>query len=199
MLATAAASRWSSPSTGTSGTSPISRLLQIALLALAALAAASLAGPGTTATGRTLAPRLTIVKPGSVGEIEIGDTIRSLHRRNLIGALRPGCELDPGQRFAHLRPPLKGVAIFFHGGKRLSSIVVEGGAESAAGIRVGSTVREAREAYPKAEYDPPGSMEPFVEGFLWVNRASNPRMTFLIEPRSKLVLSISVPSVNFCE
>jgi hypothetical protein len=173
---------------------------RIALLAaLAVLAGSALAGSGPTASGSTPTMRLTLVKPGSVGELEVGDTIRSLHRRKLIGPLRPGCELDPGQRFARLKAPLNGVAIFFHGGKRLSSIVVEGGGETAAGIRVGSSVREAREAYPKAEYDPPGSMEPFVEGFLWVNRASNPRMTFLIAPHSNRVLSISVPSVNFCE
>jgi hypothetical protein len=171
----------------------------LALAVLVALAAAALGGLGGSASGLTVAPRLTIVKPGSVGELKLGDTIRSLHRRKLIGVLRPGCELDPGQRFANLRPPLKGVAIFFHGGKRLSSIVVEGGAETTTGIRVGSTVRAAREAYPKAEYDPPGSNEPFAEGFLWVNRASNPRMTFLITPDSRRVLSISVPSVNFCE
>lgn len=77
--------------------------------------------------------------------------------------------------------------------------MVEGGGETAAGIRVGSPVSRARDAYPKADYDPPGSNEPFAEGFLWVNRASNPRMTFLIAPGSKRVLSISVPSVNFCE
>lgn len=178
-------------------TRPTARILTLAVLV--ALTATALAGLHGSASGLTTAPRLTIVKPGSVGEIELGDTINSLHRRKLIGVLRPGCELDPGQRFANLRPPLKGVAIFFHGGKRLSSIVVEGGAETASGIRVGSTVREAREAYPKADYDPPGSNEPFAEGFLWVNRASNPRMTFLITPDSKRVLSISVPSVNFCE
>jgi hypothetical protein len=169
-----------------------------ALTVLVTLTAAALGGLGS-ASGLTVAPRLTIVKPGSVGGLKLGDTIRSLHRRKLIGVLRPGCELDPGQRFANLRPPLKGVAIFFHGGTRLSSIVVEGGAETTRGIEVGSTVRAAREAYPKAEYDPPGSNEPFAEGFLWVNRAANPRMTFLITPDSKRVLSISVPSVNFCE
>ncbi len=157
------------------------------------------AGLGSSASGRSVAPRLTIVKPGQVGEIRIGDTVRSLHDRKLIRGLQPGCELDPGQRFARLKPPLKGVAVFFHGGNRLSSIVVEGGAETASGIKVGSTIRDAREAYPKAEYDPPGSMEPFAEGFLWVNRASNPKMTFLITPDSKRVVSISVPSVNFCE
>lgn len=173
----------------------------LALSVLAALSVVALTGLGAGASGSpkglTVAP--TIIKPGSVGGLKLGDTIRSLRERRLIGVLRPGCELDPGQRFANLRPPLKGVAIFFHGGRRLSSIVVEGGAETARGIRVGSTVRAAREAYPKAEYDPPGSNEPFAEGFLWVNRASNPRMTFLITPDSKRVLSISVPSVNFCE
>lgn len=169
------------------------------LAGLVALALGAVAGLGSSASGLTLAPRLTIVKAGQVGDIQIGDTVRSLHDRKLIRGLKPGCELDPGQRVAALRPPLEGFAIFFGGGNRLSSIAIEGGAETASRIRVGSTVREAREAHPKAEYDPPGSMEPFAEGFLWVNRASNPRMTFLIDPNSKRVSLIGVPSVNFCE
>lgn len=173
-------------------------ILRASLLAtLALLLAASIwAGPGGAVS---YAPALPVVKPGQVGAIRLGDTIASLSERKLIGGLKPGCELDPGQRVAKLKPPLKGFAIFFHGGKRLSSLVVEGGAETLAGITVGSTVRDARDAYPKAEYDRPGSMEPFAEGFLWVNNSRNPKMTFLIQQKSNRVLSINLPSPNFCE
>jgi hypothetical protein len=145
------------------------------------------------------APVLPIVKPGQAGDLRLGDTIASLSERKLIGGLKPGCELDPGQRVAKLKPPLKGFAIFFHGGKRLSSIVVEGGAATAKGIAVGSTAKEAKTAYPNAEYDRPGSVEPFAEGFLWVNNSRNPKMTFLIQQKSNRVLSINLPSPNFCE
>jgi hypothetical protein len=173
-------------------------LLRIsAAAALAALVGAAIwAAPGG-AVG--YAPALQTIKPGQVGQIQLGDTIASLSKRKLIGGLKPGCELDPGQRVAKLKSPLKGFAIFFHGGKRLSSLVVEGGAETAKHIRVGSTVREAKQAYPAAEYDRPGNVEPFAEGFLWVNDSSNPKMTFLIEPNSKRVEAIDLPSPNFCE
>jgi hypothetical protein len=140
-----------------------------------------------------------LVKPGQAGDLRLGDTIASLSERKLIGGLKPGCELDPGQRVAKLKPPLKGWALFFHGGKRLSSIVVEGGGETAAGIAVGSTVKAAKAAYPKAEYDRPGSLEPFPQGFLWVNNSRKPKMTFLVEQKHNRVSSINLPSPNFCE
>lgn len=175
-------------------------ILRISLLAsLALLLIASIwAGPGG-AVSYAPAPTSSIAKPGQVGDIHLGDTIASLSKRKLIGRLHPGCELDPGQRTAHLRPPLKGWAFFFHGGKRLSSLSIEAGAKTAKGIGVGSTVAEARDAYPKAEYDRPGSNEPFAEGFFWVNHASNPKMTFLIFPDTKQIAAIDLPSPNFCE
>lgn len=164
----------------------------------ALLGAAIWAAPGG-AVSYAPVPTLPIVKPGQVGGIHLSETIASLSERKLIGGLKPGCELDPGQRVAKLKPPLKGTAIFFHGGKRLSSLTIEGGAETAKGIAVGSTVAKARKAYPNARYDRPGSAEPFVEGFLWVNRPSNPKMTFVIEPHSKRVEAIDLPSPSFCE
>jgi hypothetical protein len=175
-------------------------LLRISILvALVVTAVASIwAAPGG-AVSYAPAPTLQIVKPGQVGEIHLGDTIASLGSRKLIGGLKPGCELDPGQRVAKLKPPLKGFAIFFHHGKRLSSLAIEGGAETKKGIAVGSTAREARDAYPNAQFDPPGTSDPFVEGFLWVNRPSNPKMTFVIDAHSRRVESIDLPLPNFCE
>lgn len=168
-----------------------------AAAALAALVGAAIwAAPGGAAS---YAPAMQIVKPGQVGQIHLGETIASLSKRKLIGGLKRGCELDPGQRVAPLKAPLEGFAIFFHGGKRLSSLAIEGGAITAQGIAVGTAAAAARDAYPKAEYDRPGSLEPFAQGFLWVNRSTHPKMTFLIEPSSKRVEAIDLPSPNFCE
>ena len=173
------------------------RFLITAPVAMAAfLGAAAWAAPGGAVTH---APALPIVKPGHVGQIQIGETIASLSARKLIGGLKPGCELDPGQRVAKLKPPLKGFAIFFHGGRRLSSLSIEGGAETAKGVRPGSTAHEARQAYPKADYDPPGSAKPFAEGFLWINNERRPKMTIVVNPGTKLVQSIDLPSPNLCE
>jgi hypothetical protein len=173
-------------------------ILRVSLLASLSLLVGAViwAAPGGAVS---YAPALQTVKPGQVGPIHLGDTIASLSERKLIGRVHPGCELDPGQRTAHLRPPLKGWAYFFHGGKRLSSLSIEAGAETAQHIRVGSTVSEAMRAYPNAEYDRPGSNKPFAEGFLWVDRSAKPKMTFVIFPDTKRVEAIDLPSPNFCE
>lgn len=145
------------------------------------------------------ADTLLLAAPGQVGELHIGDSVASLHRRRLIGRLRPGCELDPGQRVAPLRPPLRGQAVFFHGGRRLSLINVQAGARTARGVTTGTAVGAARRAYPKASYDPPGSVRPFAEGFIWVDDSEAPKMTFVIAPGNRRVEAIAIPSPSFCE
>ncbi len=178
------------------GVSESSRVAIVPIVvALVALLAGALAPGAGGARGR----HLVLAGPGHAGPVRLGDTVRSLHRRRLIRRLRPGCELDPGQRVARLRPPLKGFAIFFHGGRRLSALNLAGGVETARGIRVGSTARAARRAYPKARYDRPGTLEPFAQGFIWVNRIRRPKMTFVIDSRSHRVSAIALPSPSFCE
>ena len=169
-------------------------------LATLAVITGALALTGVAAgNGQPAVEKLQIVGPGRAGEILLGDTVKALHKQHLIGRLRRGCELDPGQRVAPLRPPLKGLAIFGNPRNQVSSLVVEGGAETVAGIGIGSTAGEARKAYPKAEYDPPGTVQPFREGFVWVNSSRKPRMTFVIDPKTHRISSIGIPVPNFCE
>jgi hypothetical protein len=169
----------------------------VALVTIALLAIPD--GSGARRTGDARRAAAQLAAPGRVGALHIGDTVRSLHERHLIRGLRPGCELDPGQRVASLRRPLKGTAIFFHGGTRLSALIVTAGARTARGVEIGSTVKEARRAYPNAQYDPPRTVHPFFEGFIWVNRPRDARMTFTIDPESRLVSSIDVPNPAICE
>jgi hypothetical protein len=151
------------------------------------------------ASSQVGAEPLQIVGPGRAGEILLGDTVKALHKRHLIGRLKPGCELDPGQRVAPLRPPLEGVAVFGNPRNEVEVLVVEGGAVTTEAIQVGSTAAAARKAYPKAEYDPPRTLKPFLEGFLWVNSRRKPRMTFTFDPHTRRVSAISVPFPNLCE
>jgi hypothetical protein len=144
------------------------------------------------------APAPPIVTPKGVDGLRLGATVKALHRQHLIKRLQPGCELDPGQRVARLRPPLHGFAVFSRS-NRLFSLQITGGARTGKGIGIGSTPKEARQAYPKAEYDPPGTVSPFEQGFIWVNRIEHPKMTFVVDPETKLISEISVHAPNACE
>lgn len=100
---------------------------------------------------------------------------------------------------APLRAPLAGWATFADGKRRLTAISIEGGAETAGGIGVGSTAAEARSAYPAAEWVSPQQMYPLPIGVLWVNRSRDPKLTILTDPSTYLVTAITVPGPNFCE
>ena len=164
-----------------------------------AIAIALVLGIGTLAASAPALTQKPMVKPGQAGAVRLGMKAERLRELGLIGKLKPGCEFDLGQKVAELRPPLEGFVIFSGGSRRADSILVEGRGDTPRGVGIGDTAAEVREAYPNAEYDPPGSMEPFVEGFVWVNRMRNPRMTFLVDHRSRRVSAIALPSPSFCE
>jgi hypothetical protein len=170
----------------------------LVLLALAAAALPTVAG-GNDFTGSGEPLRAVAVSPRGAGAVHLGDTVRSLHRRHLIGRLGPGCELDPGQRAARLRPPLKGFAIFSHPNDRVRSLAIEGGGETAKGVGIGTSPSEARQLYPNAEYDPPGTAGPFEDGFIWVNSNQSPKLTFVVDADTRVISQIDVPFPNFCE
>lgn len=173
------------------------------LSTLVMLIAALPAGASTFGRGAELARPLLaggpVVTPRGVGALRLGATIGTLDRRHLIGGVRNGCELDPGQRIAPLRGPLTGWAVFADGGARLSSIDISGGAETGLHVGIGSSAAQARAAYPRADFVPPNRSAPLPDGILWVNHESHPQFTFLIDPYTRRVESISIPSPSFCE
>jgi hypothetical protein len=171
------------------------RLLAATVLLVAVSVTGALSGGATAAP----AAKTLVVTNRGVGAVQLGTSAASLRRQNLIGNLRKGCELDPGQRVAPLRAPLRGWATFGSNGHGLTQLTIEGGAETARHVKVGSTAAEARAAYPSAHYDAPGTADPFAQGFLWVPNSTHPKMTFIVEPGTRIVEAIAVPTPAFCE
>jgi hypothetical protein len=172
------------------------RLFAIGVL-LGIVAVAGALGDG----GAAAAPRAQalVVTNRGVGAVHLGASAATLRRKNLIGSLRNGCEFEPGQRVAPLRAPLRGWVTFGANGHGVTQLTIEGGAETARQVGVGSTASEARKAYPKALYEAPGTAKPFAQGFLWIPDLAHPKMTFVVEPGSRTVEAIAVPSPAFCE
>jgi hypothetical protein len=139
-----------------------------------------------------------IVSPRGIGALRLGATVKALRHRFLIDRVGPGCEFHD-ELAANLLDPFSGLAVFGPPDRRLSTLAIRGGAETARHVGIGSTVGDARRAYPGAVYDPPGSFEPFAEGFIWVGGRAHPKMTFTIDPKSGAISEIDVPSPDFCE
>lgn len=171
----------------------IGRLSIVSILLVAAVATSSsafAAAPGM---------KTQVVTTSGVGALRLGAAPAALRQQGLIGNLREGCELEPGQRVAPLRAPLRGWAIFAAHGHGLTGLTIEGGAETARHVAIGSTAAEARAAYPQAVYKAPGTAKPFAQGFLWIPNVTHPKMTFIVEPGSRTVEAITVPAPAFCE
>lgn len=167
-------------------------VLSIVLVAVTALTASATA---TAAPGA----KTPVVTTSGVGALRLGATPAALRQKGLIGNLRKGCELEPGQRVAPLRTPLRGWATFAAQGHGLTGLTIEGGAETARHIAIGSTAAEARAAYPQARYQAPGTADPFAQGFLWIPNLTHPKMTLVVEPGTRTVEAITVPAPAFCE
>jgi hypothetical protein len=172
------------------------RATRAAIVTAAAASLVALALGNGLAGGKTVAP-LTATAKG-VGDLRLGRTIDALREEGLIGGAERGCELAQGERVAPLRGSLQGVAHFYPG-RRLSSIAINEGARTAAGIGIASTLAAARKAYPHAPYDKPSSVRPFPVGFIWIGGRTDPRMTLVIEPASHRVAEIAIPTPSFCE
>lgn len=157
------------------------------------LARPSTGSPGA-ASGST--PVLT---PQGVGRLRLGAAVDDLQRLDLIERVRPGCELDAGQRVADLRPPLSGLAVFSHPNTKLSTIYIGDGAGSAEGIGIGDYLNAVLDAYPEARYTPPDPGAPFPSGLVELIRGGEVALTFAIDPEALRVAQIGVPSIPTCD
>jgi hypothetical protein len=158
----------------------------MAAIFAAALAALAMAGITATATQK------------GVGALRFGSTIDALRNEGLIGGASKGCELARGERVAPLKAPLEGWAHFYPG-RRLTALGITAGAETAAGVGIGTPAGQARKAYPKAAYDPPPRRAPIQVGFIWIGGRFDPRMTLVIDPDSHRVSEIAIPYPSICE
>jgi hypothetical protein len=144
-------------------------------------------------------PATETATPAGVGPLRLGMTATALRRQGLIGPLRPGCELDPGQRAADLSPPLSGLAVFQDPNTRLAAIDATAGVVTASGIKVGSSAAAMLAAYPNAEYQRPEPDAPLPSGSLTITRGGEVLMTISVDSTTNLVSGINVPWPAVCE
>src|SRR3954463_7769156 len=85
-----------------------------------------------------------ITKDG-VAAVELGATHKSLHRRDLVGKLRHGCELGgPNTRSARRRSPLEGTVNFtLKNPRRATDVTVTAGG-AAHGVGIGDSIRDIK-------------------------------------------------------
>src|SRR3954470_1694256 len=115
---------------------PLRRLgASAAVFGVAALAAGPVASAGQQGQGPPA------IGPKGVGSVKIGASYTSLHKKGLIGKIRPGCELAPGTRSAALKSPLRGSVDFTRKNPRkVANITITKGAETARGVGIGATI-----------------------------------------------------------
>lgn len=161
--------------------------------AIGAMLAVAVAIPVVAATAQNGAPRIT--KQGA-GKVRVGARHDKLRDRGLVGRKVPGCELrGPGQRAARLRAPLRGSVDLTRGNpRRVRTILITGGDAQAKGVRVGSTRRAVRRAFPGAERD--RSTEPVFGLTLFT---AGRRLQFAVDTGTREVVGIGVPRIPFCE
>jgi len=168
-----------------------------AFAAAVALASLLLSGAGP-AGARAPAPVEATATAKGIGALRLGRTIEALRSEGLIGGAGKGCELAHGERIAPLKAPLEGSAHFYPR-SHLSALSITGGAETAAGVGIGTPAGRARRAYPAAIYDPPPPRAPIQVGFLWIGGRFHPKMTLVIDPDSHRVSEIDIPYPSICE
>ena len=161
---------------------------------------ALVAGAGAAPADVSPAGSAPVIGPKGVGLVKVGKRYETLRRQNLIGKIRPGCELGgPNTRSAKLKSPLKGSVDFTQKSPRkLTNVTVFGGAATAKGVGIGATIDEITAAYPHAKVDH-GSDEVFQVTFVTIPKADGGKFQFAVEVDSGKTTAIGVPFIATCE
>jgi hypothetical protein len=136
----------------------------------------------------------------SVGAVKIGSSYKVLRKKNLVGKIRHGCELGgPNTRSAKLKSPLKGTVDFtLKDPRKVTTINITGGASTAKGIAVGSTLDEITAAYPHAKVDH-GSDVVFEATFVTVPKSDGGKFQLAVSTKTGKTTDIGVPNLALCE
>src|SRR3954451_23822653 len=164
----------------------------------ATTAAVGLAVGGAAATADisdTDHPGAQRITKNGVGAVELGDTHKSLHGRDLVGKLRHGCELGgPNTRSAKLRAPLEGAVNFtLHNPRRATDIQITEGA-AANGVGIWDSIRELTKEFHRARVDH-STDHTFGLTLVTVPKrhSHKTRFTFGVSTKSKHVKIIGIP------
>jgi hypothetical protein len=161
--------------------------------------AAAIAVTGANAIGAPTAQAPPTITRSGVGKVKVGKTYKSLRKQKLLGKVRPGCELGgPNTRSASLRLPLKGsVDLTTTSPRKVRTITVVRGA-AARGVGIGATTADIRAAFPAAVVDQ-STDDVFGITLVKIPKSGGGRIAFTVDTTTKLVTSIGIPSVAFCE
>ena len=159
-------------------------------------------GAATADTSDTDHPFAEKITRHGVGEVELGNTHKSLRHRGLVGKLRHGCNLGgPNTRAAKLKAPLEGLVNYtLNNPRRVTDITVtEGGA--AKGVGIGDSIRDIKHTFPHAKVDH-STDHTFGLTLVRVPRehGNTPRFTFAVSTgHEHHVKLIGIPFIAFCE
>jgi hypothetical protein len=141
------------------------------------------------------------ITASGVGAVELGDTYKSLHRRELVGKLRHGCELGgPSTRSARLREPLKGSVDFTpHNPRKATNIVVTAGG-AARGVGIGDSIKDIKKVFEHAQVDH-GTDRTFGVTLVTVHKrhSKKTRFTFAVSTKSHHTVAIGIPFIPVCD
>jgi hypothetical protein len=167
----------------------VKRLGLMALVATVAISA--------IATAQSDEPQ-KITRTG-VGQLRLGMTHKEAFEMGLVGRKRPGCELGgPDTRSARLKAPLEGSVNYTQTTPRkIRDITIKGGAE-ARGVGIGDTIRDIKDAFPKARVDH-STDDTFLLTLVKIPKDGGGKLRFGVSTETDKITLIGVPYIAFCE